>query len=104
MAIDRAAGTTARRTTPPDFARLKRQGDRIAMVTAYDAPSARLADAAGVDGVLVGDSAAMTVLGYESTVQITVDEMLVCLGINSLADAQAALACLQRNDVIIRAR
>jgi len=46
-------------------------------VTAYDAPSARLADAAGVDMVLVGDSAAMTVLGHDSTVQITVDEMLM---------------------------
>src|SRR5205085_5828492 len=46
-------------------------------VTAYDAPSARLADAAGVDCVLVGDSAAMTVLGHESTVSVTVDEMLM---------------------------
>jgi 3-methyl-2-oxobutanoate hydroxymethyltransferase len=66
-----------RRITPPHFSRLKRDGQPIAMVTAYDAPSARLADAAGVDGLLVGDSAAMTVLGYESTVQITVDEMLM---------------------------
>jgi len=56
---------------------MKREGQRIAMVTAYDAPSARLADAAGVDGLLVGDSAAMTVLGYDSTVQVTVDEMLM---------------------------
>jgi 3-methyl-2-oxobutanoate hydroxymethyltransferase len=62
---------------PPHFARMKREGSRIAMVTAYDAPSARLADAAGVEGILVGDSAAMTVLGYESTVQITIDEMLM---------------------------
>ena len=46
-------------------------------MTAYDAPSARLADAAGVDIVLVGDSAAMTVLGYDSTTPITVDEMLL---------------------------
>jgi 3-methyl-2-oxobutanoate hydroxymethyltransferase len=62
---------------PPHFARMKREGHRIAMITAYDAPSARLADAAGVDGILVGDSAAMTVLGYDSTVQITIDEMLM---------------------------
>ena len=62
---------------PAGFARMKRQGERIVMVTAYDAPSARLADAAGVDSVLVGDSAAMTVLGYDSTVHVTVDEMLV---------------------------
>jgi 3-methyl-2-oxobutanoate hydroxymethyltransferase len=47
------------------------------MVTAYDSPSARLAETAGMDGILVGDSAAMTVLGHDSTVQITVDEMLV---------------------------
>jgi 3-methyl-2-oxobutanoate hydroxymethyltransferase len=67
----------ARRLMPADFARMKRHGERIAMVTAYDAPSARLADEAGMDGVLVGDSAAMTVLGHDSTVPITVDEMLM---------------------------
>jgi len=60
-----------------DFAAMKQRNERIAAVTAYDAPSARLADAAGVDMVLVGDSAAMTVLGHDSTVQITVDEMLM---------------------------
>jgi 3-methyl-2-oxobutanoate hydroxymethyltransferase len=47
------------------------------MVTAYDAPGGRLADAAGVDVVLVGDSAAMTVLGHDSTVPATMDEMIV---------------------------
>jgi 3-methyl-2-oxobutanoate hydroxymethyltransferase len=47
------------------------------MVTAYDYPSGSLADAAGVDIVLVGDSAAMTVLGYESTVPATMDEMVM---------------------------
>jgi len=71
------AVASARRLMPSDFARRKRHGERIAMVTAYDAPSARLADEAGVDGVLVGDSAAMTVLGHDSTVPITVDEMLM---------------------------
>ena len=65
------------RITPFHFKRAKERGDLIAMVTAYDAPSARLAEAAAVDGILVGDSAAMTVLGHDSTVQITVDEMLV---------------------------
>jgi 3-methyl-2-oxobutanoate hydroxymethyltransferase len=60
-----------------DFAAMKQQNGKIAAVTAYDAPSARLADAAGVDMVLVGDSAAMTVLGHDSTVPITVDEMLM---------------------------
>ncbi len=55
---------------------MKHRGEKIAVVTAYDAPSARLADAADVDVLLVGDSAAMTVLGYDSTLPITVDEML----------------------------
>jgi 3-methyl-2-oxobutanoate hydroxymethyltransferase len=62
--------------SPTDFARLKQQGKKIVMVTAYDAPSARLADAAGVDGVLVGDSAANAMLGYDSTVPVTMDEMV----------------------------
>jgi 3-methyl-2-oxobutanoate hydroxymethyltransferase len=61
----------------PELAELKRRGQKIAMVTAYDAPSGRLADAAGVDVVLVGDSAAMTVLGHDSTVPATMEEMLV---------------------------
>ena len=65
------------RRTLPDLAEMARQGRRIAMVTAYDAPSARLADAAGVDIVLVGDSAAMTILGHESTLPVTMDEMLM---------------------------
>jgi 3-methyl-2-oxobutanoate hydroxymethyltransferase len=65
------------RITPFHFNRQKQQGGRIAMVTAYDAPSGVLAEAAGVDGILVGDSAAMVVLGHDSTVQITVDEMVV---------------------------
>jgi 3-methyl-2-oxobutanoate hydroxymethyltransferase len=56
---------------------LKARAQPIAMVTAYDAPSGRLADAAGVDLILVGDSAAMTVLGHDSTVPATMEEMLV---------------------------
>jgi 3-methyl-2-oxobutanoate hydroxymethyltransferase len=60
-----------------ELAEMKRRGDRIVMVTAYDAPGARFADGAGIDVVLVGDSAAMVVLGHESTVPATMDEMLV---------------------------
>jgi 3-methyl-2-oxobutanoate hydroxymethyltransferase len=60
-----------------DLADMKRRRERIVMVTAYDYPSGSLADAAGVDIVLVGDSAAMTVLGYESTVPATMDEMVM---------------------------
>ena len=63
--------------TLPELAEMKRRGDRIAMVTAYDYPSGRLADEAGLDVVLVGDSAAMTVLGHDSTVPATMDEMVV---------------------------
>ena len=60
-----------------ELAELKRRREPIVMVTAYDYPTGRLADAAGVDVVLVGDSAAMTVLGHDSTVPATMDEMLV---------------------------
>jgi 3-methyl-2-oxobutanoate hydroxymethyltransferase len=60
----------------PELAEMKRRGDKIVMVTAYDAPGARLADAAGVDLILVGDTAAMVVLGHESTVPVTMEEML----------------------------
>jgi 3-methyl-2-oxobutanoate hydroxymethyltransferase len=55
----------------------KALGEPIVMVTAYDYPSAQVAEAAGVDLVLVGDSGAMTVLGYPSTVPVSVEEMLM---------------------------
>jgi 3-methyl-2-oxobutanoate hydroxymethyltransferase len=55
----------------------KRRNEKLVMVTAYDHPGARLADAAGVDLILVGDSASDNVLGYDSTVPVTVDELLV---------------------------
>jgi 3-methyl-2-oxobutanoate hydroxymethyltransferase len=61
----------------PELAEMKRRHDPIVMITAYDAPSARIADAAGVDLILVGDSAAMVVLGHDSTVPATMDEMLM---------------------------
>jgi 3-methyl-2-oxobutanoate hydroxymethyltransferase len=60
-----------------ELAEMKRRGDPIVMVTAYDAPGARFADGAGIDVVLVGDSAAMVVLGHDSTVPATMDEMLM---------------------------
>ncbi len=63
--------------TVPELAEMKRRGDPIVMVTAYDATGGRLADAAGVELILVGDTAAMVVLGHESsTVPVTMDEML----------------------------
>jgi 3-methyl-2-oxobutanoate hydroxymethyltransferase len=72
-----AAPSGRPRTTFASLAALKAGGEPIVMVTAYDYPSAQVAEAAGVDMVLVGDSAAMTVLGHESTVPVTVDEMLM---------------------------
>jgi 3-methyl-2-oxobutanoate hydroxymethyltransferase len=60
-----------------DLVRMKREGQKIATVTAYDAPSGRLADLAGIDCVLVGDSAAMTMFGRDSTVSASMDEMLM---------------------------
>jgi 3-methyl-2-oxobutanoate hydroxymethyltransferase len=59
------------------LAEKKALGEPIVMVTAYDYPSAQVAEAAGVDVVLVGDSGAMTVLGYPSTVPVSVEEMLM---------------------------
>jgi len=63
--------------TLPALMDKRERGEPIVMVTAYDYPSAQVAEAAGVDLVLVGDSGAMTVLGYESTVPVSLDEMLV---------------------------
>ena len=63
--------------TLPRLAEKKNLGEPIVMVTAYDYPSAQVAEEAGVDLVLVGDSAAMTVLGYPSTVPVSMDEMVM---------------------------
>ncbi len=60
-----------------ELAELKRRGQKLAMVTAYDFPSGRIADEAGVELVLVGDSAGMVVFGNESTVPVTMDELLM---------------------------
>jgi 3-methyl-2-oxobutanoate hydroxymethyltransferase len=63
--------------TLPIIEEKRRRGEPLVMVTAYDYPSARAVESAGVDLVLVGDSGAMTVLGYPSTVGITLEEMLM---------------------------
>jgi 3-methyl-2-oxobutanoate hydroxymethyltransferase len=61
----------------PELAAMKQRGDKIVMITAYDAPGARFAEDAGVDVILVGDTAAMVVLGHQgTTVPVTMDEML----------------------------
>jgi len=72
----RYASWTTGKLPLPELAEMKRRGDKIVMVTAYDAPSGRLADAAGVDLILVGDSSGMVMHGRESTVAVSLDEIV----------------------------
>jgi 3-methyl-2-oxobutanoate hydroxymethyltransferase len=65
-----------KKKTVPGIIRMKKKGTKITMLTAYDYPTARLEDEAGVDIILVGDTLGMVVLGYESTLPVTMDEML----------------------------
>jgi 3-methyl-2-oxobutanoate hydroxymethyltransferase len=64
------------RVRVPDLREKKQRGEKIAMLTAYDATMARLLDGAGVDVLLVGDSVGVVVLGYEHTLPVTLDDML----------------------------
>lgn len=64
------------RTTINDFIRKKNEGKKISMITAYDYPFAMIADEAGLDAILVGDSLAMVVQGLDNTLSVTMDEML----------------------------
>ena len=72
----RYASWTTGKLPLPELAEMKRRGDKIVMVTAYDAPGGRLADAAGVDLILVGDSSGMVVHGRVSTVPVSLDEIV----------------------------
>jgi 3-methyl-2-oxobutanoate hydroxymethyltransferase len=68
-----------KKTSVASFMRMKTENRRIVMVTSYDYPTAAIADAVGVDSILVGDSYGMVVLGYENTIPVTVEELLpVC--------------------------
>jgi 3-methyl-2-oxobutanoate hydroxymethyltransferase len=69
-------GATGRRVGVRDLAAAKERGERWPMVTAYDAMTARVFDEAGIPVLLVGDSAAMVVYGYDSTLPVTVDDLL----------------------------
>ncbi len=71
-----ASAAPPKRVTVPDVVAMKRDGKRITMMTAYDAAFARLVDRAGIDVLLVGDSAGMVVLGYPNTVPVTMDDMV----------------------------
>ncbi len=71
-----SASTTESRRTVSDIARMYADGQRIPMLTAYDYPTARLLDEAGIPMILVGDSLGEVLLGYESTVRVTMEEML----------------------------
>lgn len=65
-----------KKVTTQTFLRMKKNGERIAMLTAYDAQTASAMDESGIHSILVGDSLGMVVLGYETTLQVTMDDML----------------------------
>src|SRR6185369_13512605 len=70
------AGAPRAKITAPAVVALKRKGEPITVVTAYDFPTARYADQAGVEILLVGDSVGTVMLGYESTLPVTMEDML----------------------------
>src|SRR5438270_3751104 len=70
------AGKEKHPVTVPDFLAVKARGVRLTMLTAYDYTTARLLDAAGVDGILVGDSLGMVVQGQETPLAVTLGEMI----------------------------
>jgi 3-methyl-2-oxobutanoate hydroxymethyltransferase len=77
MSTERTSGRTGRaKLTAPAIVELKRRGEPVTVVTAYDFPTARLADQAGVEILLVGDSVGTVLLGYESTLPVTMEDML----------------------------
>ncbi len=76
MNVPTNGGYGNRKVTVPTILEKKSLGERITCLTAYDYPTARLVDEAGMDMILVGDSLAMVVLGYENTLPVTVEEML----------------------------
>jgi 3-methyl-2-oxobutanoate hydroxymethyltransferase len=84
-----------KKRTAPTIAAMKKAGEKVAVLTAYDVMTAKLLDAAGVDMILVGDSAAMVVLGHENTLPVTLDEMVML----TAAVARAGTAALVVGDM-----
>ncbi|MDR3579179.1 MAG: 3-methyl-2-oxobutanoate hydroxymethyltransferase [Oryzomonas sp.] len=78
-----------KKTTIPDIFQMKQEGRRITMLTAYDFPFARLVDLGGVDMILVGDSAGVVVAGHDTTLPVTMDEMLYHMKSVRRADPKA---------------
>lgn len=74
--VEAKTGNPRPKLTPPRIVEMKRRGEPIVVVTAYDHPTAKLADAAGVEVLLVGDSLGTVVLGYETTLPVTMEDML----------------------------
>jgi len=68
----------SQKVTIASLQKKKATGQKITMMTAYDYPTAALVDQAGIDTILVGDSLGMVMLGYQSTVPVTMDEMDIC--------------------------
>ncbi len=88
-----SAQTPMKRLTIRDIAAMRRRGEAIAMLTAYDATMARLVEMAGVDMILVGDSLGNVVLGYETTLPVTLDDMIRHAAAVKRGSEHALLVC-----------
>ena len=79
LELNGTSNTEREKVTVADFSKMKNHDRRIVMVTSYDYPTSNIADEVGVDSILVGDSYGMVVLGYETTIPVTIEELLpVC--------------------------
>ena len=76
MSIAKSSNTTAKKVTTNVLQEMKRKGEKISMLTAYDFTLAKIIDYAGIDVILVGDSASNVMAGYETTLPITLDQMI----------------------------